>query len=224
VAVSGRYAYVACYGANTLQVFDLGGAYIQQLEAGALETGTLQTRDTVTVGNGLNVHGGLTVGASARVDGVLFLEEEGTNTQIAASSGACLTAGGQWQNASDRALKDEFTAIEPEAVLAKVTTLPITEWRYKAEAAGVKHLGPVAQDFYHAFGLGDSDKGIGTVDESGVALAAIQGLSQKMETENAALRSENAELNQRLQEKDAEMAELKRDVAELKALAAPPAK
>ena len=44
--MAGRYAYVV----NTpgmLQVFDLGGAYIQQFEAGAMETGTLQTRDTV---------------------------------------------------------------------------------------------------------------------------------------------------------------------------------
>jgi hypothetical protein len=71
VAVSGRYAYVANRTANTLQVFDLGGAYIQQLEAGALETGTLQTRDTVTVGNNLNVRGGLTVSASARISGGL---------------------------------------------------------------------------------------------------------------------------------------------------------
>jgi hypothetical protein len=70
VAVAGRYAYVATAG-GTLQVFDLGGAYIQQLEAGAMETGTLQTRDTVTVGNNLNVRGGLTVSASALINGSL---------------------------------------------------------------------------------------------------------------------------------------------------------
>lgn len=71
VAVSGRFAYVANYGDNTLQIFDLGGAYIQQFEAGAIETGTLQTRDTVTVGNNLDVRGGLTVSASARIAGGL---------------------------------------------------------------------------------------------------------------------------------------------------------
>jgi hypothetical protein len=71
VAVSGRYAYVANNGASTLQVFDLGGAYIQQFEAGAVETGTLQTRDTVTVGNNLNVSGGLTVSGSALISGGL---------------------------------------------------------------------------------------------------------------------------------------------------------
>jgi len=71
VAVAGRYAYVVNDASGTLQVFDLGGAYIQQLEAGAMETGTLQTRDTVTVGNNLDVRGGLTVSASARICGGL---------------------------------------------------------------------------------------------------------------------------------------------------------
>jgi hypothetical protein len=59
----------------------------------------------------------------------------------------------------------------------------------------VKHVGPVAQDFHSAFGLGDSDKAIRTADESGVALAAIQGLNQKVES----VVSENAELKRRLQ-------------------------
>ncbi len=71
VAVAGRYAYVVNWGSHTLQIFDLGGAYIQQLEAGTIETGTLQTRDTVTVGNHLDVRGGLTVSGSARISGGL---------------------------------------------------------------------------------------------------------------------------------------------------------
>ena len=74
VAVSGRYAYVVNASASTLQVFDLGGAYIQQFEAGAMETGTLQTRDTVTVGNNLNVLGGLTASGSARISGGLSVD------------------------------------------------------------------------------------------------------------------------------------------------------
>lgn len=69
IAVSGRYAYVANFSSTSLQIFDLGGAYIQQLEAGSTETGTLQTRDTATVGNNLDVRGGLTVSSSARITG-----------------------------------------------------------------------------------------------------------------------------------------------------------
>jgi len=90
VAVAGRYVYVANNGANTLQIFDLGGAYIQQFEAGAMETGTLQTRDTITAGNNLDVRGGLTVSASARISGGLSVDNinivGGITTNILTSS------------------------------------------------------------------------------------------------------------------------------------------
>jgi len=58
----------------TLQVFDFGGEYVQQLEAGAAELGTLQTRDTITAGNNVDVRGGLTVSGSARITGGLSVD------------------------------------------------------------------------------------------------------------------------------------------------------
>jgi len=70
--VSGRFGYMA-QASGSLQVFDLGGAYLQQLEAGTIETGTLQTRDDARIGNELDVRGGLTVGSSARISGSLGL-------------------------------------------------------------------------------------------------------------------------------------------------------
>jgi hypothetical protein len=42
-------------------------------------------------------------------------------------------------------------------------------------------MGPMAQDFYAAFGLGGSETTITTIDPDGVSLAAIQGLNQKLE-------------------------------------------
>jgi len=111
---------------------------------------------------------------------------------ISTSSGAFLTNAGVWTNASDRNLKTNFEAIDPKDVLDKVAAMPIQQWKYKVERDGKKHIGPMAQDFYAAFGLGDDDKHIGTVDESGVALAAIQGLNQKLEDE---LRQKDARLS-----------------------------
>jgi hypothetical protein len=67
VYVQGRYAYVVNYTSNTLQIFDVGGAYIQQLETGGIETGTLQTRNNLTVNNDADIRGGLTVGGSLSV-------------------------------------------------------------------------------------------------------------------------------------------------------------
>ena len=115
-----------------------------------------------------------------------------------ASAGVSLAAGsGTWASLSDRASKDGFAAVTPQQVLAKVAELPITKWSYKTEE-GIRHIGPMAQDFYDAFGVGEDNQHITTVDEEGVALAAIQGLKQKVESENSALRAENAELKQRL--------------------------
>jgi outer membrane murein-binding lipoprotein Lpp len=120
---------------------------------------------------------------------------------LVVGTGGAYCNGTTWVNGSDRNSKEDFAAVNPREVLAKVSALPITEWKYKAEADGSKHLGPMAQDFHAAFGLnGPDDKHIATVDESGVALAAIQGLNQKVE------------------EKDAEIQELKQSVAELKAM------
>ena len=85
--------------------------------------------------------------------------------------------------ASDKNRKTDFKEVDARSVLDKLAALPVREWRYTNESAGVKHLGPVAQDFQAAFGLGTDDKTIGTVDADGVALAAIQGLNQKLREE-----------------------------------------
>jgi len=98
-----------------------------------------------------------------------------------------LTTSGTVNGTSDRNAKEKFTPVSSLAVLDKVAALPITEWNFKNESA-IRHIGPMAQDFYAAFSVGMDDKHIATVDEGGVALAAIQGLNQKLESENAELK------------------------------------
>jgi hypothetical protein len=111
------------------------------------------------------------------------------------SSGAYCSSAGVWTSVSDRNSKEAFTAINPRAVLEKVSALPITEWKYKVEADGTEHIGPMAQDFHAAFGLnGNDDKHISTVDEGGVALAAIQGLNQKVNEKDAKIQEQAAEI------------------------------
>ena len=101
---------------------------------------------------------------------------------------------------SDRNAKENFTALDAKAVLEKVVGLPLSKWNYKDDSAEIKHIGPVAQDFHEAFGLnGPDDKHISIVDEGGVALAAIQGLNQKLRDELMRRDAENAELKQRLE-------------------------
>jgi Chaperone of endosialidase len=103
---------------------------------------------------------------------------------------------------SDRNAKTNFSSVNSLEVLAKVARLPIQRWNYKTDASKLQHIGPMAQDFYAAFGLNGSDnKHISTVDAQGVALAAIQGLNQKLDglkTENAALKEQLSALTARL--------------------------
>ncbi len=96
--------------------------------------------------------------------------------------GCYLSAGsGSWTCSSDRNLKDNIVSIDPRSVLDRVARMPISQWSMKADSAGHKHIGPMAQDFYAAFGLGDTDKYIAQGDAQGVALASIQGLYQMMQ-------------------------------------------
>jgi len=104
-------------------------------------------------------------------------------------TGGGLYVNGTFVSTSDRNAKQDFAAVDTRAVLEKVAQLPLATWTYKNDAA-TKHLGPVAQDFYAAFQVGPDDKHIATVDADGVALAAIQGLNQKVDSENAALHEE----------------------------------
>ena len=84
-------------------------------------------------------------------------------------------------------------------ILPALRPSAISRWNYKADASSLQHVGPMAQDFHAAFGFnGNDDKHLSAVDVQGVALAAIQGLNQKLETENAALRSRLSTLEQRL--------------------------
>ena len=109
---------------------------------------------------------------------------------------------------SSRALKRDFQAIDPQEVLTRLAALPISKWRFN-EGPEDEHLGPMAEDFHAAFGLGKSAEVISLTDTSGVALAAAQGLlqqvqqlqqeTQELQRRNVELRQQNAEFSQRLE-------------------------
>ncbi len=101
-----------------------------------------------------------------------------------------LTTAGTVNGTSDVHRKRDFAVADTAAVLARVASLPITSWSYKADDPGVRHLGPMAQDFHAAFGLGIDERHIAASDLAGVALAAIQELND----ENAALTARLADL------------------------------
>jgi hypothetical protein len=99
---------------------------------------------------------------------------------------------------SDRNVKRDIVPVDPQAVLEGIAHVPVATWSYKTDDPSVRHMGPMAQDFYGEFGLGDTDKAYSPIDAHGVAFAAIQALYERMqqqdtrieklERENAALR------------------------------------
>ena len=72
-------------------------------------------------------------------------------------------------------------------MLERLAALPISTWNYKSESSDVRHLGPMAQDFAAAFGLGNDDRVINMVDANGVVMVAIQALYRRLVTIEAEL-------------------------------------
>ncbi len=99
---------------------------------------------------------------------------------------------------SDRHAKTAFREIDGDEVLEKLRRIPVTTWVYK-NSPDQRHIGPMAQDFHAAFGLGGSDRQISMVDAAGVALAAVKALAERLEEKEARI----AELEKRLAQQEA---------------------
>ena len=64
-------------------------------------------------------------------------------------------------------------------VLSKLRGMDVSTWNYIAEGRQVRHMGPMAEDFFKAFRLGTGNTSIGVQDLAGVSLAAIKELDQR---------------------------------------------
>jgi len=94
---------------------------------------------------------------------------------------------------SDSNSKTDFKPIEPREILSKVAALPVTAWHYKHDPERL-YIGPMAQDFRAAFGLGYDDKSISTMDSDGVMYAAIQGLVAELKERDKSIEELKSEL------------------------------
>lgn len=103
--------------------------------------------------------------------GVTFLTNSNMTVGVVLSPGS-----GMWSTLSDSTMKRNIRRVDTKKILDKVMELPIKQWNYKSQATDIRHIGPMAQDFYTIFGIGENDLTISTIDPSGIALAAIQEL------------------------------------------------
>ncbi len=113
------------------------------------------------------------------------------------TSGVTLGAGGNsWVAVSDSNRKRDIRETSTADVLRKIASLPIKNWEYKSEDEGTEHMGPMAQDFWNAFGLGSDSLGIETIDADGVLFAAVQELAKQVKL----LHDENREMRSSIQQ------------------------
>ena len=176
---------------------------VDSVRAGAANTATWRVSGGFRIFTASNLTTGVTIQSGASVS-----NWGQSSAVISTSTGALLTTGGVWQNASDSTRKHLYEPVSGEDVLARLRTLPIRRWSYRAEPATVKHLGPTSQDFKAAFGLGSDERSIGTVDADGVALAAAQALEvrtreqqeriEALQAANGALRAKVTTLRARV--------------------------
>jgi Chaperone of endosialidase len=125
--------------------------------------------------------------------GARFYTATGTNIGVSLAS-----AGTSWATLSDSNSKMNFAPIKPREILSKVASMPVTSWHYKHDLSR-RYIGPMAQDFHSAFGLGSDDKSISTLDSDGVMYAAIQGLVEELKDRDARigqLEAKSAEIDQ----------------------------
>lgn len=116
-------------------------------------------------------------------------------TNFTGTTGCNLPAGsGVFNCTSSRATKENFQFLQGEDVLSRLRKVPVSTWNYISEGRNVRHMGPMAEDFYKAFELGTGNTSIGVQDLAGVSLAAVSALDKQV-TE---LRKANAELERRL--------------------------
>ena len=167
----------------------VGDSFAAGMQAQAVHTGAFVWADPTGAAMASTLANQFTVRASG---GTRFFSNAAANIGVQLAPG-----GNAWAAISDRSVKANFESVDGRDVLDRLASIPVETWNLESQDTSIRHMGPMAQDFYAAFGLGEDDRHITTVDADGVALAAIQGLYelvQETRSENAALEARIAQL------------------------------
>lgn len=136
----------------------------------------------------------------------------------AATAGVQLNPGASsWSTISDSTKKENFRSVDGELILKKISDFNLGTWNYRGQdPAKFRHYGPMAQDFFTAFGR----DGIGTIgndttlssaDFDGINFIAIQAL-EKRTTE---LRKQISDLQKENQLLNTELNQMKNRIMDL---------
>ena len=173
--------------------FNTTGTFNTAIGAQALQRNTTGNGNTA-IGVDADVLGGLSnataIGYGAEVDASNKIRLG--NTDVSVIEGQV-----PYTFTSDKNQKENFQSVDGEAVLRKIGGLNVTSWNYIGhDPQQFRHYGPVAQEFFAAFG----HDGFGTIgtettinsgDMAGILMIAIQALEKRT--------AENAELKARIE-------------------------
>lgn len=166
---------------------------MQQGNASVANSGAALTATNNGQGNVSSAYGGAQTGLSGAAS---------TFGSIAAGKGAADAANASSTNAgigaaasiaamifmSDKNKKKDIKPTDPDAALEAIEATPVSTWKYDASKGGIDdgeatHMGPMAQDVQKNMGddVAPGGKVIDAVSANGMAMAAIQGLSRKVD-------------------------------------------
>jgi hypothetical protein len=158
------------------------------------------------IGYGADVSAGNLVNATAIGAGALV--NASNKIRLGGSRVTVIEGQVPFTSSSDKTTKENFRPVDGEEVLAKMRGFALTSWNFIGhDPKAFRHYGPMAQDFFAAFGHDDvgqigSETTINAGDMAGILMIAVQALEKR-----------TAELHQ----KEAQMAVLAQELAALKA-------
>lgn len=205
---SGLYVGSANTGVN-VEAADVYGGRFRGDVAGLVAMGaTDSTPDLILAGNGAGSdagrlrsdpqYSGSDLYLTSNDDVIVELDADGNDSShflvvngvreqvLAVAENGNLSIAGSLAENSDAAAKTVHAPVDSVAVLESLSELPLSFWSYLDDPE-VRHIGPMAQDFSAAFGVGADETSISTIDRDGVAFAAIQGLNQLVRAQQATI-------------------------------------
>ncbi len=217
-------SYNAAYGAEALRS-NISGSVNAAYGFDALANNTIGYGNTAVGSYALstNVTGGnitaIGSGAGVSVDGLANATAIGAAAVVNASNKIRLGDGqitvieGQvaYTFTSDSTKKEHHLPVDGEMALRKIREMNIGSWNYKGQDPKLfRHYGPMAQDFFAAFGRDEigqigNDTTICSGDLAGISLIAIQALERRgaridaLEKQISALQAENSRLKSALE-------------------------
>ncbi len=148
----------------------------------------MKVKNKGVIKGAININNGFKLAVDFDSDGLGYIDSS-LGIGVAPSHridvvGGAYCDGTNWVNASDENSKENFEKVDGAELLEKLSALEISKWNYKGNEEA-EHIGPTAQDFKKAFGVGADDKSISTIDPSGIALAAIKELYAQLKQKDA---------------------------------------